>query len=361
MWRRLISSILSVIVFFVFAQTTVGEAIEGVNLIYTYAYERIVLEPEKQIKACEELYYEIDQQQNTNWLELFLYYTAQADLFEYWFGGKFVPFDIDTIEDISKSEMPEGFKARIVSALNREAKNELKGLFPYEQLREDDNLLNQAHDSAILYFYAGRIAAEVYSDLSLSYVLFEKAMRYSLEENDSALAIMIIEDMAALVTHGTQYLSVSDFVCDTNPMNGMYPRIDSITEDTIDQLVYLLDMYNEILKPSILLVNRRKLVPHADRENYLDIGLKVVYYYCKKEDITTAGYYLDQLKSRLFRFDFSASNLDGYRLCVSGLDTIISNGKTKSNYENYCKAYKKAIDYNETVRNNLECIEEMFS
>ncbi|MCR4578018.1 MAG: hypothetical protein K5784_08945 [Clostridiales bacterium] len=52
---------------------------------------------------------------------------------------------------------------------------------------------------------------------------------------------------------------------------------------------------------------------------------------------------------------------DAYRLCVSGLDTIISNGKTKSNYENYCKAYKKAIDYNETVRNNLECIEEMFS
>ena len=326
--------------------------------MFMYAYEKIILEWERKIEACEALYYDICERQSDDWLEMFLYYSAQSDLFEYWFGGKYLPFDTETIEKIRESDLPDFYKETLIAGLNIEARDELYAIFPYEMLRDDDGIFLQYDHSSILNYYAGRIVAEIYSDDSLAYMLMEKAMNCSIEQNDYVLTAKVIEDMASLLMYGTQYVSVSDYIC-MDCMEDVYPSLNTVTKENVARVKKLLDTYNDIWKPSISVLDRTELIPYRYMENYIDISLQMVYYYCTIGEITTAGYYLDQLKNRLFRINFNSRNLDGYRLFVSGLEVVTTKGN-KNKYEVECDIYETTIKYNESVRENLSFIEDLF-
>ena len=143
-------------------------------------------------------------------------------------------------------------------------------------------------------------------------------------------------------------------------MLGVYPSLELVNEHNIDKIKTIADIYNNVWKPSLFAFDKTNIIPHGYRENYLDISLQVVYYYCLLGDNDTSRYYLNQLKNRLSRVDFNAWNLEGYRLDISAFEVIISNGDKKNKYELERQLYDETVSFNESIGKNLSYIEAMF-
>ena len=95
---------------------------DSLPVMHMEARERIVSKSSDKIAACERLYYDICDNKSSDWLEVYLYYSAQADLFEYWFNVKIEPFNPESIDLIAESNLPASIKEACIFALNADAK-----------------------------------------------------------------------------------------------------------------------------------------------------------------------------------------------------------------------------------------------